>query len=494
MEPSGDGNRREHSPISQTNPLCGSFYFDPLSNPPTSQTHNQFYNPVGLTGIAHNAYTNAGYSYPLNFGFGVNQASNSEQFTEQELAELDDYLNRLSQGSNEHSSADQFNSIPASNVSSGSPGPSDLFAQTADSGRALYEQAFNQWSVPYSVPTGSAVQSDPIPSVYSPFGSSGFSYGDNIGANNIEQPAQTVDPCDLHVSSTAVKPSFADVTKIKSSESNEKQSFQRQQSNVEKADSGTIAHVSTQSASAKARKPRPSKQGNRKTKVISTKPKEIKPDSRYGLDTFEETGIPKDQINSKGRCECNGRKNSISSVSSTMSGEDRDECVEGGRQTSTNRFNRQTEDTSAHMNDSKKETKETPQKAFFDPRRIFSEQVTPQTADVQPEHFVPNNQQNIETENNKDNVKASVKSGSTKFINNDLRDTSQKQRHEQFTSKSNSTTEAKRRTTNHHDSARGNKSRKHDLKGDASGLRQGRGRPLAADRAQHLLGKMFSFV
>ena len=257
--------------------------------------------------------------------------------------------------------------------------------------------------------------------VYSPFGTTGFTYQET--ATEPAPTVETVQPPKPETSTT--KPSFADVAKNKPSKTHQKPPPYRASSPRESplltATNNHHNHLNS-SAAAKLKKIKSLRPGLRRNKQVPVSPPpEIKPDSRYGLDSFDDGQAEKE--NSK---EGRNRQNSASGGAGSMSCDDKGASAAAAATTTAS----DTTPSSGGTKDKKQARTSRPNSAeplYFDPRRIFetppssSAAAKPRGQQGHSEEFVPNNKQKIQSDKDKEKVKASVKGGSTKYINNDLR-------------------------------------------------------------------------
>lgn len=368
-----------------------------------------------------------------------------------------------------------------------------MFSQTSEAGRQLYSEAYSQWA---AAGLNSSLSPDSQlnyraaadKGAYNPFGipQDVFSNSSNGGGGEEENHSQftmygnneqKTSPCAATVSS---KPSFAEVAKNASSQT----SFSGKESVVKNGISAPKPHKSSEkkehihgtatnsNKSLNSRKVKSTKVSNnhsvKSAKVPVEVPAEIKPHSRYGLDTFDER-----MVNNNSAKDCQGsgqgsvgsRKNSGSSISSGVSGmeegdnrqycdhntslssdccdfasskqarvlssslsSDCDYTSKQARVLNSSNSNEKKTSSNKAAAPAAAATKKKPHKPdlYFDPRKIFQESNSHKSVQTNNEDFVPNNKQKIPTDKesllNKEKSKASVKSGSTKYINNDLRD------------------------------------------------------------------------
>lgn len=433
--------------------VLGSFYDQFVDSSVNSERHshnlpNSMYNSPSEETLPLGGYDIPWQNYLDPFEFPVENISTSEQLTPQQLAELDEYLNSLSQQN--ASTAPPFQ--PSEPYASSDPGSDEFCTSLASTSPEACAPNFvntaNQW-------TGGVDLSENVSyfnSGYNPFGvpKTVFPAEQKVNTCAINTPVPVSPP-----ENTASKPSFAEVAKNNSTatgkDSERRTTFSPK--NLLTADGKHDGKVlfnppqrNSQNNLSKAayvnkiKKAKSSKSGNlQRSKSVPVEPAEIKPNSRYGLDTFDDKNVEKDP---KSVVSCgNSRKNSTSSMSSGMSL--LEEIQVNGKQPSevyqssecghfgANLCDKEQPKKRGSFYDAKPKAKSSSssEEVYFDPRRIFQDSREKNSKCVQTnnEDYVPNNKQKIQPDKdcllNKEKNKASVKSGSTKYINNDLRDT-----------------------------------------------------------------------
>ena len=415
--------------------------------------------------FALGGYSGTWGNFMSNFNFPIDPADTSEQLTPEQLTQLDEYLNSLSRADSSLSSA-AGTAAYAGQHSTDLSGNAFLngntdFDRAADAGRQLYTEAYNQWNVG----TGPVENGQFCDGIYTPFG-----VQNNAAQNEVFQPTvnQDIKPVNStggnsvssHLESTTVstKPSFAEVAKNKPTPVNPdpvpKINPRNCRSKPAKAggtkkecpilkSTGTH-HSGANSVKTNTKKSKSLRPANmQRSKSVPVEPSEIKPDSRYGLDTFDYSSTYPGEQRVAASCDTS-RKNSSSSMSSGVSGlEDihwgSSRNMEGSKGCDSHgSMNKQPAPpntlhhgkesaTPPHKQQEGEVHSQHGEKMFFDPRRIFqdSHEKSSKSDRKNNEDYVLNNKQKLQPEKeyilHKEKPKASVKCDS-KFINNDLRE------------------------------------------------------------------------
>ena len=378
------------------------------------------------------------------------------------------------------------------------------FMQSAANGRDLYSEAFQQWgsstaasSIPSADSSASSTSSPPpfTGRAYDPFGTTEvFPNVESVKQSALGAPGDGASPkiaVDIlgptlppvqPPKPKQTKPSYSDVARNKliNNAQNAAASSKRDESLPRDAFKQDVMPIPYTASIPTATKPKKSKSSRHvaagsRNRSVTMEPTTIRPDSRYGLDTFDEPGDVLAGVKEKRQSHVSNssessRKGSCSSIGSGASGIEEiekhtcdtapinvydiqgpgpgvgmkydsktGEVISGSNSTPASASSKPSSKVSnSEMNrgSSKKSTsgKNTSKsggadKAFFDPKRIFCDK------DKQApnnKNYIPNNQQNLRKDEedhvfNNGKAKSNLKSGSARYINNDLRDSSKKQ-------------------------------------------------------------------
>ena len=355
-----------------------------------------------------------------NFGFqGATVPTSNAQ-----LGSYADYIASLSQADS-NSDQGSENSYHGFYTPKADGLASNHVDSVATDGHRMYQDALNQWNN-YSA-------------TYHPFGTSHVL--DRANAKDVP-------------TSSASKPSYSDVAKNKPVTSTTATTSKKDTNPKPvgtKAESVIFAKQPQYKKSAKTR----SLFHPARVRSLSMEKIEVEPDSKYGLDNFEEMTTP--QVKEKKKVSLSNppgsRKGSSSSVSSSASGIEEillskpppsgipesqaksQFTAPKPNSTDTVKTGHKPKEKSDHKDEeSSMATNGPTEKPFFDPRRIFARKDTKASASSS-KHAIPNNQQGGKNEksgnmlnNGKPRSGFSPNSGVGKatstYINNDLRDKS----------------------------------------------------------------------
>ena len=282
------------------------------------------------------------------------------------------------------------------------------FLPSSDRGRELYADAVKRYEEGESAPTSPFSMG-----TYHPFGTTEvFSSVESMVQSQFPTPEQSPEPS--RQPTQASKKSYSEVAKHKLAANGKKETASGLCSVKDSFGDSCLSSASSTSSTSgikpKKVKSNVSRSHSVPSGASSSEPSPIHPDSRYGLDTFEDP------------LKVNPQHSHLSSGGSSRKGSCSSEDVFIEKPTSKmSQSSKTAKPDKKPKNTAKKEAK-----AFFDPKRIFKNTEKSATSSSPETSFIPNNQQNFNDEAdavlNNGKMKSNWKTTSAKYINNNLRD------------------------------------------------------------------------